>query len=190
MQNQEEPLIKDFKSAIIISPPIELSIQIQQYRKKYDKAFVRWMPHINLIFPFVKINDFNSVYDLLRKELSDFPAFKLVFKEVSFFQHGNNYVVWLKPETPEDPTIINRLQAKLESLLPGFNELSNKSPAGFQPHLTLGQFNGKKEAEQKIASIQADLQPIEFEVSEIFMINRNGDVPFSIENTIRLSRKL
>ncbi|EAL66657.1 hypothetical protein DDB_G0281791 [Dictyostelium discoideum AX4] len=47
MQNQE-PLSKDFKSAIVISPPIELSIQIQEFRKKYDKAFVRWMPHINL----------------------------------------------------------------------------------------------------------------------------------------------
>ncbi|EGC33262.1 hypothetical protein DICPUDRAFT_37011 [Dictyostelium purpureum] len=33
---------KDFKSAIIIGVPEDLNDQIQEFRKKYDKSFVRW----------------------------------------------------------------------------------------------------------------------------------------------------
>lgn len=35
-------------SAVIIQPPLEQWNQIQSIREKHDKAFVRWMPHINL----------------------------------------------------------------------------------------------------------------------------------------------
>lgn len=39
---------KTVKSALIIQPPESALQQIQEIRKKYDKAYERWMPHINL----------------------------------------------------------------------------------------------------------------------------------------------
>jgi hypothetical protein len=39
-------------SAIIVSPPKETWGPIQDIRLKFDKAYKRWMPHINLIYPF------------------------------------------------------------------------------------------------------------------------------------------
>ena len=37
-----------YKSAVVVSPPSALWGPIQEIRKKHDKAYHRWMPHINL----------------------------------------------------------------------------------------------------------------------------------------------
>lgn len=39
---------KSVRSAVIIQPPLDQWPQIQEFREKFDKAFIRWMPHINL----------------------------------------------------------------------------------------------------------------------------------------------
>ncbi|EGC39278.1 hypothetical protein DICPUDRAFT_147953 [Dictyostelium purpureum] len=61
------------------------------------------------IFPFVKIHDFSSVFKELRREMIEFKSFKLQFNELSYFQHGNSCVVWLKPSIPECEDIINKI---------------------------------------------------------------------------------
>ncbi len=40
-------------SAVVIIPPEELCAGIQKLRAAHDKAYARWMPHINLMWPFV-----------------------------------------------------------------------------------------------------------------------------------------
>jgi len=47
------PMEKAETSAIVVSPPPQAWEPIQDIRVKHDKAYSRWMPHINLIFPFV-----------------------------------------------------------------------------------------------------------------------------------------
>ena len=42
-----------YHTALCIIPPGNSCEQIQKIRKKHDAAFERWMPHINLAFPFV-----------------------------------------------------------------------------------------------------------------------------------------
>lgn len=43
---------KVVSSAIIVAPPENLWGPIQAIRQEHDKAYERWMPHINLIYPF------------------------------------------------------------------------------------------------------------------------------------------
>jgi hypothetical protein len=40
------------QSALCIIPPEDLWEPIQHIRRERDKAFPRWMPHINLLYPF------------------------------------------------------------------------------------------------------------------------------------------
>eukprot|EP01133_Synstelium_polycarpum_P011196 gene11196-13053_t len=102
----------------------------------------------------------------------------------SSFNHGKKSVVWLKPLTSR-PNALVELQTALEAALPGFNELSSKSADGFHAHMTIGQF-ATQQAESKMAAFQSILLPIEFEVTEIFMINRDGDVPFQVIDSLKL----
>ncbi|EGG14510.1 hypothetical protein DFA_12286 [Cavenderia fasciculata] len=184
--NNHNNLNKDFKSAIVIVPPQDLLDQVQAIRKQHDKSYERWMPHINLIFPFVKIDQFEEKHEQLQSVLSYFSSFTLVFKEFSNFQHGKSSVIWLKPETPDQPNAINQLQRILETNLPGFDELSNKSEAGFCPHMTVGQSAAGKQTTDKITQFQTDFKPIEFQVKEIYLIHRDGEVPFTIRKTLKL----
>ena len=56
---------KAFHTALIITPPLELIEPIQKIRKSNDKAYERWMPHINLVFPFFDPLNFEEAFLLL-----------------------------------------------------------------------------------------------------------------------------
>ena len=44
--------------ALVIIPPKDHWKIIQKIRRKYDKTYLKWPPHINLIWPFVFAEDF------------------------------------------------------------------------------------------------------------------------------------
>lgn len=53
---------KVFHTALVITPPLNCIEKIQEIRKVHDKAYERWMPHVNMAFPFFDPVDFDSVY--------------------------------------------------------------------------------------------------------------------------------
>ena len=50
---------KEYTAAVIIQPPEDLWEPIQYMRRQYDKAYVRWMPHVSL---YVQTNFIYSKY--------------------------------------------------------------------------------------------------------------------------------
>jgi len=169
---------KVVKSAIIVMPPKDKWDQIQQIRKLYDKAYDRWMPHINMVYPFVPGENFPEVVDVLNKSLADTKPFKILFKDMKFFQHKGSCTLWLNPTT-ESPELV-KLNGSLEKAFPYCNDLSAKSDNGFTPHLSLGQF-ARKDVEGRIKEFESNWNPIEFECSEVYMISREGfNDPFKV----------
>ena len=47
---------KDFAHALLIMPPIDVWGPIQALRRAHDPSYERWMPHINMVWPFTKHN--------------------------------------------------------------------------------------------------------------------------------------
>ena len=43
-----------YHTSLCVIPPKELWDEINKIRKNHDKAFDRWPPHINILFPFVE----------------------------------------------------------------------------------------------------------------------------------------
>jgi len=58
------------KSAACLIPDESLWEPIQEIRKKYDKSYPRWMPHVNLLYPFI-------VDDLFENHTKEFISEKL-----------------------------------------------------------------------------------------------------------------
>jgi hypothetical protein len=86
-------------SAVMISPPQADWPQIQEIRKIYDKSYVRWMPHINLLYPFVHNDEFSTAVDRVKAAVASIKPFTVQFKQFDFFKHGKaSYTMWLKPE--------------------------------------------------------------------------------------------
>ena len=173
---------KVFHTALIISPPAELSDQIQAIRKVNDSAFARWMPHINLSFPFLPPDEFELGHKHLQKEFRDFPSFTLKFGKINYFTHAKKCVVYLQPEVSNKE--IHEIQDKIVNTFPFLDDQTKKSDVGFTPHLTLGQFD-KNSIKKTVEKLQADFKPIEFKCKGIYLIQREGtDAPFYVSKTV------
>eukprot|EP01130_Rhizamoeba_saxonica_P017575 TRINITY_DN8554_c0_g1_i1.p1 TRINITY_DN8554_c0_g1~~TRINITY_DN8554_c0_g1_i1.p1 ORF type:complete len:395 (+),score=70.15 TRINITY_DN8554_c0_g1_i1:28-1185(+) len=176
---------KTYKTAMIVQPPPELTNQIQSLRANYDKAYVRWMPHINLMFPFVEASLFMHYRDRLEDTLKEFDVFTVTLRKFKYFQHRSSATVFLEPEV-DDPQIFEKIVKKLLSVVPFCDDQLKKSASGFTPHLTVGQKTGKLGVTRAIKNWQSDFNPITFTVDKLFLIARDDTTPFEVVETIYL----
>lgn len=161
-------------SALCIIPPKELWTPIQEIRSKHDPAFQRWMPHINLLYPFVPEKQFDEAEKLLKEKIGKIQSFEVKFEKFGCFKKKDS-ILWLEPTSDK----IQGLFGEIEKVIP-----SGKT--NFTPHLTVGHFPNK-EANQYLKKFNDGWKKVSFEVKEIYMISRKGqDDPFKIIKTIPL----
>jgi RNA 2',3'-cyclic 3'-phosphodiesterase len=179
---------KAFHTALIISPPPILWSQFQKIRQIHDSAYERWMPHINLAFPFVDPNDFDNAYEILQKKFGSLKPFKIIFKDLGVFKHAKKAVLWANPQCENGE--IQEIEKGILECLPFCDDLTKKSEDGsFHPHLTLGQFDLKK-IDSVLPSFQKKWDPISFLVNEIYLIERSSQTtPFYVKKTIKFGEE-
>lgn len=89
---------KTVRTAVIIQPPKELWDQIQEIRSKYDKAFQRWMPHVNLLYPFLQFAQLKGASARVTSGVAQISPFQVSLHRFGFFTHANSNTVYLHPE--------------------------------------------------------------------------------------------
>ena len=173
-------------TALCLIPPNEIWPQIQNIRSMWDPAYNRWMPHINLAFPFIPPAEFELGQQLLQDELAEFPAFKINFKELGFFSNKKKAILWVNPEVNDDQ--LNKLEQSIVKVFPFCTDQLKKSPDGFHPHLTLGNFT-TAEVNEKKNQFQKTWVPSEIVMDKVSLIKRNGqEAPFAVINTVTLKQ--
>lgn len=174
---------KTHRSALVIIPPETVWGPIQALRQKYDRQFQRWMPHINLLYPFVGEEFFPEAVEVIAKAVAGIPAFTLQLARFRCFVHNRGTAtVWLEPEPTE---AVRGLQAVLQSAFPQCDDVT-RFPEGYTPHLSIGQSTAQG-VENFVARLQKDWQPFQFLVSELALISRPEDGPFAVRFTVQLS---
>ncbi len=174
---------KTHTSAIVIIPPKDKWTQIQKIRKEYDSQFNRWMPHINLIYPFIFYNDFLKLRETFITLGTKMKDFDISLNDLKYFNHGHQkFILWLDPE-PEEPII--ELQRKLLTIIPECNDL-NRFKGGYQPHLSVGQVKNNENLKRVLETLQSNWQPIKFSIESIFIIERDQEstASFKIKDEI------
>jgi len=86
----------DVTTALTLVIPDKFHDLINSIRKEHDRAYPRWMPHINFIFPFVSEDKFENIRQRLIPEISFFGAFELELNEIGSFKQGKNVTMHLK----------------------------------------------------------------------------------------------
>jgi 2'-5' RNA ligase len=109
---QVSDIQKVVTSSIVIVPPENLCGQIQDIRRLYDKSFERWMPHINLLYPFVPKNQFASVVGKIQTILKEIKPFKVRLDQFTHFEHRASTTVFLDPKV----VVSNQVKPDLEKL--------------------------------------------------------------------------
>ncbi len=162
--------LKTYKTAVAIIPTEDIWKQIQEIRRTHDRQFRRWMPHINLLYPFLPRSEFSSLVPQFQEVCSKFSPFKICLNEFRFFRHGKNrFTLWLKPEPDEE---IKQLQNELWKIVPECDD-TRKFGNGFTPHLSVGQFSSKYELSAFLDENKTGWQPLEFMLNGITIIARN-----------------
>jgi 2'-5' RNA ligase len=175
---------KTHHAAVVVIPPEEVWGPIQAIRNKHDRQFRRWMPHVNLLYPFYPPERFDDVVRHLAAACATISPLVVTLAEFRFFRHpSGRATLWLAPQ-PADELI--RLQAALQAAYPDCDDLS-RFAAGFTPHLSVGQARSAAEAQQLLEGWQSTWQPIRWELSAVPLIRRDRDGPFAIDRWIPLA---
>jgi poly(A) polymerase len=169
------------RTALCLIPPRHLWPAIEAMRHQYDRQYLRWPPHINLLYGFIPEEDFPKAQQILKSKLAQFEPFELSLKEFNRFEHHQSSTIWLEPIS-EPAGRLQALQKLLEESFPQCDEQSTRSPMGFTPHLSVGQL-------QKNQSFHHSFTPLTFQVNELALISRRKEEPFARRAIVALREK-
>ncbi len=179
---------KTHHTAIVLIPPREHWGQIQKIRERYDRQYHRWMPHINLVYPFHTPARMARDLESLRLACQSVRAFEVTLGELRWFRHREQgHTLWLAPQPRQG---LVDLQRALVRAVPDCDDL-NHFTAGFEPHLSVGQVQARGRMEKVLEQLQAGWQPIHFLAERISLIAR-GEPPrdqFRVVEEIPLGRQ-
>jgi len=171
-------------TALTLAIPSEFQDNINTIRKLYDRAYPRWMPHINFIFPFVAEDKFDDIIERLSPKLKEFGSFELEINQIGHFKQGKNITVHIKPN---DSSRLKELFNLINKTIPDVEVKHSE----FAPHLTIAQFKSS-ESEPKIKELTEWIatNKFKFTVDHICILQRSktdNNVPFSIHSKIQLN---
>jgi poly(A) polymerase len=172
-----------YRSAIVIIPPIDICQSIQSIRQEYDSGFVRWMPHITLLYGFLPDTYFADAIALIASILAKIEPFTVTLADFQTFTHPKTSTAWLRPIV-EPAEALHELQTALHQIFPQCYEQNTKTTAGFIPHLTVGQFATPSEAIAKLPP----WHPRQFTVDSVALVSRQGDEPCVVRHLVGLGK--
>src|ERR1700753_24268 len=163
------------QTAIAIIAPTHLSEEIDSIRSLHDKAFGKWQPHINILYPFVPLESLNDAITIIRETLASeqTPKLKIEFDDIGIFKHRQNATVYLKPSVETEESL-QQLSALLLSCLSTSKKFVSKNGSEYHPHLTLGQVNLNNDGELDYLNEKAQrLVTIKWDAEHLVVLKRN-----------------
>jgi 2'-5' RNA ligase len=175
---------KTHHTSVVVIPPQDVWEPIQAIRRQHDRQIHRWMPHINLLYPFVPRQHFALALPLLATACQQVPAFEVTLTRLQSFRHASGRgTVWLMPE-PRAALV--QLQVTLQAAFPDYREQS-RFAGGFTPHLSVGQVASRRALQPLLTTLQTSWQPLRFVLEAVALIWRDANTPFQVEHWIPLA---
>jgi 2'-5' RNA ligase len=160
---------KSHLTAVVVIPPRDVWEPIQAIRRAHDRQFRRWMPHINVVYPFRPPGALPEIIPRLRKTCAGIPSFEVRLERMGHFVHGGDrYTLWLEPEPA---SALRSLREAVQPLVPECDDLA-RFPGGYTPHLSVGQARGGRALEDLLAALARSWRTLSFLVDAIFVISR------------------
>jgi 2'-5' RNA ligase len=126
---------------------------INAIRSSQDRAYPRWMPHINFIFPFVPVESFDQIKEKLDKAFSssnfNLQKHEIIFDSIDYFKQSKGATFHLKPSKASE-AILEKVFEIISTTLPEIKVKHDK----FTAHCTIAQCE-KKDIESKQNELNA-----------------------------------
>jgi len=165
------PSLGSYQTALCIIPPAHLHPKIDSLRALYDKAHGKWPPHINLIYPFVAVENLPRAVELIRSKLLDLGTqqqrVNLQLDTSDHFTHRHSNTVFVALSQGSGKC----LRTVRSGILDGFK--GSEDGLEYHPHLTIGQAPAKAPPMLEYLLDKSRLiLPIEWQVEELVVLVR------------------
>jgi 2'-5' RNA ligase len=174
------------QTALALIVPSYLQPEINTIRKIHDKAFRKWEPHINILYPFVDKSLLSSAITTLRAHLSKTPISPFIVKieDVGTFEHTRSATVFLKPAEESEEKICSVRRQLVAAL--GRREEEGTHDGIFRPHLTIGQASLVGPTKARLVQKVGKLIGEEWEVEGLVVLRREPTGEMSVVDEISL----
>ncbi|KAK3338290.1 2'-5' RNA ligase superfamily-domain-containing protein [Neurospora tetraspora] len=195
------PPLTSTSTALALIPPPHLWPPLNALRSLYDKAYHKWPPHINLVYPFVKPEDLEDAvavapFGILegRRKRNEERGDKIRLKldSVGVFEHRKHNTIYrYDQEQQQSP-----LSTLREDLLRGLGHQPEGEGKEYKPHLTIAQSEDRESSAHKFLVEKVGLLPaVEWEVEEVWVLVRDqsdgpGKGKMKVWGKIRLGEEL
>jgi poly(A) polymerase len=88
-----------YQSAVVIIPPDDILPAIQIIRRRCDRQFHRWMPHINILYGFLPEAYFPEAAAAIAQALTKLEPFTITLSNFETFTHSSSCTAWLNPRS-------------------------------------------------------------------------------------------
>ncbi|EPE08848.1 hypothetical protein F503_04435 [Ophiostoma piceae UAMH 11346] len=132
-------------TALCIIPPEECWASIDRLRSLYDKAYRKWPPHVNLIYPFVQPESLEAASQRISKYVqSESPGrLDIYLNTAGVFTHRQEKTLFLRDgRNDESAEPLLQLQAGLVAALVGRSNGEQDKGKSSRMHMTVAQSSG------------------------------------------------
>jgi 2'-5' RNA ligase/endonuclease/exonuclease/phosphatase family metal-dependent hydrolase len=173
--------------AIVVPPRLQSDINV--LRKVHDKAYRRWQPHVNVVYPFVAPARLDEAISLLKKNLAhqELETLKLEVNEVGVFRHRKNATVFMKPSN-ESEAMLRKLRGSITQAL-GCEENEGTYEGGFRPHLTIGQASLLGGLIEKLVAKVEKVKGLAWNVKSLVVLKRESTGEMKIVDEITIGNQ-
>ncbi|KAI3401341.1 hypothetical protein diail_11424 [Diaporthe ilicicola] len=153
-------------TALCIIPPRSQWSKVDQLRSHYDKAYGKWPPHINLIYPFVQVDALPRAVEAVQSVAAhqDRSPPKVCLDAADFFQHRHDNTVFIHDS---DDSHLRHLRAAV------LGALGQHDDGGYRLHMTIGQSEDMNESWHQFLLQKARWLPrVEWSVDRLHLLVR------------------
>ncbi|KAI1118719.1 hypothetical protein F5Y14DRAFT_177627 [Nemania sp. NC0429] len=167
--------IDSYDTALCIIPPKRFWPMFNRLRALYDKAYEKWPPHMNLVYPFVRAEDLPEASALVASQMSlisenttsSSEAIDVRLDAADVFPHKHHNTIFVYDKVGERASRVQDLrQAALRAL-------AHTSTTNYRMHMTVGQSQDINDASHKFLLEKASLLPAaEWTVDKLYILVR------------------
>ncbi|KAJ4348561.1 uncharacterized protein N0V89_009938 [Didymosphaeria variabile] len=158
-----------YDTALCIIPPQQWCEEIDKLRSLYDKAYEKWPPHINLIYPFVAperlLQAKKTIESHLDTNFDGAASRTMALGGAGLFKHRKDTTIFLRINNITEDVLVSMRSAVLQAL--GLKV----SPSVF--HLTVGQAQDNSVSARQFLLDKVNLMPaFDFDAGSLVILIR------------------
>lgn len=166
-----------YDTALCVIPPAHQSREIDRLRALYDaKAYGRWPPHINVLYPFVAVESLPRALEVIRSKFRsaghDQDVYLRLDRSDHFAHKYSNTIFITEGESDSNSNRSSRNLVQLrKDILDAFNRPNDDA---YRPHLSIGQSDKHDVPLREYLLAKAGLLlPISWRVEELVVLVRD-----------------